>query len=259
MSMAFYVPDRDRFRSTDWTRGPWDARYQHAGPPAGLIGRAIEHLDGGEDFMVARLSVELLRAVPLHPLTVTARIVRPGHRVQLTEATLSDDDGEIAVARAWRIRREETAPEQSAIEPPPFAGPEESPAMEDFDPWGGPSYFSAMEWRVASGGFLTPGPATVWTRMNGELVEGERPSPLVRVLVAADSGNGVSMELPLHTHMFINTELTVHLFGEPDGEWVCLDARTRIGPQGVGLATTALYDSRGRIGAAHQALLVRRR
>lgn len=257
--MAFYVPDGDGFRSTDWTRGPWDARYQHAGPPAALVGRGIENLDPGEDFMVARLSVELVRPVPLHVLRVDARLVRPGRRVQLAEAILSDDDGAIALARAWRIRREGTAVEQSDVEAPPFAGPEACPAMAELDPWSGPSYFSAMESRLAAGDFLTPGPATVWMGMKGELVEGERPSPLVRVLTAADSGNGVSMELPLATHTFINIELTVHLFREPEGDWVCLDARTRIGPQGVGLASTALYDSSGRIGAAHQALLVRRR
>ncbi|MGH7722906.1 MAG: thioesterase family protein [Candidatus Dormibacteria bacterium] len=259
MTTAFYLPDGDRFRSTDWTRGPWDARHQHAGPPAALLGRAVEHLGDGEAFMVARLSVELLRSVPLGVVGVAARIVRPGRRVQLAEATLSDDDGDIALARAWRIRRGDTAAEQSRDEPPPCAGPDHCPPSPDFDPWGGPSYFSALEWRTASGGFLSPGPATVWMRMKGQLVLGERPSPLSRVLVAADSGNGVSMELPLQTHLFINTELSVHLFREPEGDWVCLEARTRIGPEGVGLATSTLYDGRGRIGGAQQALLVGRR
>jgi len=259
MTTAFYVPDGGGLRSTDWTRGPWDARFQHAGPPAALMGRAIERLDDAESFMVARVSVELLRGIPLHVLTVEARILRGGRRVQLAEATLSDDDGQIALARAWRIRREDTAADQSDIEPAPFAGPEESREIADFDPWKGPSYFSAVDWRAASGDFLNPGPATAWMRMKGQLVEGENPSPLTRVLVAADSGNGVSMELPLQTHLFINTELTVHLFREPVGQWVCLDARTRVGSQGVGLAAAALYDTGGRIGAAHQSLLVRRR
>jgi Thioesterase-like superfamily len=259
MTIAFYVPDDGGFRSTDWTRGPWDPEQQHAGPPTALLGRAVEGLEGGAEFTVARLTVEILRSVPLTVLTVTARVVRPGRRVQLAEATLGDDDGAIAVARAWRIRRDGTVAEQSADEPPSFAGPDQCPAIEGFDPWKGPSYFSAVEWRAASGDFFRPGPATVWMRMNGELVEGEPPSPLVRTLVAADSGNGVSMELPIETHLFINTELTVHLFREPEGEWVCLDARTRIGPDSVGLASSVLYDGRSRIGAAHQALLVRRR
>jgi hypothetical protein len=259
VTIAFYVPEGGRFRSSDWTRGPWDPRQQHAGPPTALLGRAIEGLDGSEEFAVARLSVELLRSVPLTVLTVEAQLVRPGRRVQLAEATLSDDDGAIALARAWRIRRDDTPDEESVNEPPAFVGPEDSLPAGGFDPWNGPSYFSAVEWRAAAGDFTRPGPATVWMRLRGELIEGEQPSPLIRVLVAADSGNGVSMELPIQTHLFINTELTVHLFREPDGEWVCLDARTRIGPESVGLASSVLYDRRGRIGAAHQALLVSRR
>jgi hypothetical protein len=259
MSIAFYVPDGDGFASTDHTRGPWDPLYQHAGPPAALLGRAVEHLEDGEDFTVARFTIELLRSVPLHVLTAEARVVRPGRRVQLVEATLSDEDGVIALARAWRIRRGDTTAEQSLLEPAAFAPAEDVAAADDFDPWGGPSYFSAVEWRVAAGGFMRPGPATVWMRMSGALVEGEEPSPLTRVLVAADSGNGISMELSLQTHVFINTELTVHLFREPVGEWICLDARTRIGPAGAGLATSSLYDSVGRFGIANQALLVRSR
>jgi hypothetical protein len=258
MSRAFYVDDDGRFESTEWTRGPWDPRFQHAGPPAALLGRAIERLDGGEDYAVARFTVELLRSIPVGPLTVDSSIVRPGKRVQLAEAMLSDADGTIALARAWRIQREATA-EATAAEPPPFPGPEHSSPGPVFDPWNGPSYFAAMEWRHAAGTFMTPGPATTWMRMHDQLVDGEQPSPLTRVLVAADSGNGISLELPLDTHVFINTELTVHLTCEPSGEWVCLDARTRIGSDGVGLATSVLYDSARRIGIGNQALLIRRR
>ena len=62
------------------------------------------------------------------------------------------------------------------------------------------------------------------------------------MLVAADSGNGVSAALDYHEYVFINTDLTVQLVREPAGEWVCLDAVTRIGPEGVGLAESALSD-----------------
>jgi acyl-Coa thioesterase superfamily protein len=79
------------------------------------------------------------------------------------------------------------------------------------------------------------------------------------VLAAADSGNGVSATLDYHDHVFINTDLTVQLVREPAGEWVCLDAITRVGPDGVGLAESVLSDERGRLGSATQTLLVRRR
>ena len=95
--------------------------------------------------------------------------------------------------------------------------------------------------------------------MRQPLVEGEEPTPLQRVLVAADSGNGVSAALDPRGFVFVNTDLTVHLQRMPRGEWVCLDARTFAEPNGVGVTDTALYDERGRIGRAAQTLLVRAR
>jgi hypothetical protein len=88
------------------------------------------------------------------------------------------------------------------------------------------------------------------------LVEGEEPSPLQRVLVVADSGNGVSRELNGLKWWFINPELTVHLHREAVGEWVCLDAATQVADGGTGLATSVLSDAVGPVGVGAQSLLV---
>jgi hypothetical protein len=92
--------------------------------------------------------------------------------------------------------------------------------------------------------------------MRHPLIAGEPPSPLQRVLIAADSGNGVSATLDWRRYLFINVDLTVQLHTLPVGEWVCLDAITIPQPTGMGLADTALYDERGPIGRATQTLLV---
>jgi hypothetical protein len=259
VSDAFYVPDGDRFVPTGLTRGPWSADAQHAGPPAALVGRAIEGLDPPGDWRVARLTFEILRPIPLRPLKIEARVVRPGRRVQFAEASLSDGDTEFARAGAWRILSSGEAIPAANLEPHPFADPLDSPTPPMFDPGWGESYFSAMEWRYAKGAFFEPGPAAAWMRMRCPLVEGEEISPLSRVLAAADSGNGISSELPIGDYLFINTELTVHLVRMPEGEWVCLDAVTRIDPSGIGLSQSVLWDTRGRIGAGSQTLLVARR
>ena len=253
MTDAFYEPAGDgRYISTRWTTGPWDPGSQHAGPPSALTARSIELLEPG--WRVARFTFEILRAVPVAPLTLEARVARPGRRVQFCEATMRTDDGtEIARAEAWRIRGDATEP--TAAEPPPFAGPEESPELETLGVTE-PHYMTAMEWRFAKGSFVEPGPATVWMRMRLPLVPGEEPTGVQRVLCAADSGNGVSREVDFATHLFINTELSVHLFADPEGEWVALDARTRMGPDGLGLATTEIYDEQRRVGAGNQALLI---
>jgi hypothetical protein len=95
--------------------------------------------------------------------------------------------------------------------------------------------------------------------MRTPLVAGEEPSPLQRVMVAADSGNGVSATLDWSRFLFINVDLTVHLHRMPATDWVCLDAVTIPEPNGLGLSDTALYDERGSIGRALQTLLVRER
>jgi len=198
--------------------------------------------------------------VPLAPLSVAQRVVRAGRAVELVEAQLSEATGErreIASATAWRLRRQEDVPEVALDQPPP--GPEQGSAKPFFATGQDVGYHTAMDYAFVAGGFLESGPAVVWMRMRQPLVDDEPPSPLARVLVAADSGNGVSAALDYHDFLFINTDLTVQLVREPAGEWVCLDAVTRIGAEGVGLAESVLSDERGRIGRATQTLLVRPR
>jgi hypothetical protein len=119
-------------------------------------------------------------------------------------------------------------------------------------------YHTAMDVRFVAGSFLELGPATVWMRMRHPLVPGEAPSPLCRVLVAADSGNGVSAALDYRRWRFINPDLTVHLLRPPAGDWVALEAATTAAA-GIGLADTALHDERGPIGRSAQALVIDRR
>jgi hypothetical protein len=258
---AFYERDGDRYLATELTRGPWEPGAQHAGPPAALLGRELERLPEAGDFQIGRVTCEILRSVPIGPVAVSARVVRPGRRVQLLEAELRDEGGEpLMRASAWRIR---TAP----VEIPPAALPEEKapPGPErgaevEFFPTGQElGYHSAMEVRFLEGGFLEPGPATVWLRMRQPLVAGEEPSPLQRTLVTADVGNGVSASLDYRRYLFINVDLTVHLERMPAGEWICVDAVTLPQPNGVGTAESVLADQRGRIGRALQTLLVAQR
>jgi hypothetical protein len=258
---AFYEPDGDRYLATELTRGPWDPGAQHAGPPAALLGREIERLPDAEEFQVGRVTCEILRSVPIAPLYVSARVVRPGRRVQLVEAELKDEANETLVrASAWRIRTApvEIPPEAIAAAGPP-PGPEQGAEVEFFPTGQELGYHTAMECRFIEGGFVEPGPAIVWLRMRQPLVSGEAPSPLQRVLVTADVGNGVSASLDYRRYLFINVDLTVHLERMPAGEWVCVDAVTLPQPNGLGTAESVLSDERGRIGRALQTLLISER
>jgi len=255
MTAAFYGAHDGRFMPSELTRGPWDPDAQHAGPPAALLGRAIERCEPREGMLVGRITLEILRPVPLAPLEVSARVARPGRSVEFLEAALSGPGGEVMRAAAWRVQASEV--ELEAVEANAPDGPSAG-EVRDFFPTGEQvGYHTAMESRFVRGAFLEPGPATVWMRARVPLVEGKELSPLERVLIAADSGNGVSAALDYRTYMFINTDLSVHLLRMPAGEWVCLDASTYVA--GIGLTDTVLWDERGRIGRAAQTLLVRGR
>ena len=253
MAGAFYDRSGDSLVPSELTRGPWDPDAQHAGPPSGLLARAVERCEPREGMRIGRITVEILGPVPLAPLTVEASVVRRGRSVELLAASLHGPDGEVMRASAWRVAVGDQ--HLTAEAPPP--GPDEGRERDFFPTGEDQGYHTAMDYRFVRGGFLERGPAFVWMRQRGPLVEGEQPSPLERLMVVADVGNGVSAVLDWREYLFINTELTVHLLRPPEGAWVGVDAVTHV--DGVGLAESVLWDERGRVGRGAQTLLVRRR
>ena len=257
MDDAFYLFDGDnRFVPTEWTIGPWRLDSQHAGPPAALLGRALERVVGRDDMQLARATFEILRPIPIAPLRVGAEVIRPGKSVVLASATLSADDGEVMRAQGWLIRRgDDLGLPHVVAEGPPAQGPGAGKRV-DLLPTGRVSYLTAMEWRFIKGMFLERGPATAWARMRLPLIDEEEITPLSRALVLADSSNGISSALDFDNWIFINCDLTIYLHRLPVDEWVCLDAATTIEPSGIGLAASVLSDEEGVIGRGLQALFV---
>jgi hypothetical protein len=255
---SLYLPDGDRFVSTELTRGPWSPLHQHGGPPSALMARELERRlagdAGGAPFHPARMTVELLRPVPIAPLEIAVETLRPGRKVRELAATCTAGGEVVARARVLFIRRAEVdarvghgggAPRSVADSPPYRFTFFTAPA----------GYHTAMELRRAEGAWGT-GAMTAWMRLVVPVVPGEAPSPLQRVVVAADSGNGISAALDPSRFTFLNPDLTVYLHRVPAGEWVCLAATTTVSPGGVGLAECALSDEEGPIGRSLQSLLV---
>jgi hypothetical protein len=115
-----------------------------------------------------------------------------------------------------------------------------------------------MDIRVARGVFFK-GPCAIWFRLRHPLLENEEPSVYQRVAVAADSGNGISAILDFSRYSFVNLDLTINSLRKPVAEWICLDARSSLGPNGCGVAESVLYDVEGLIGRATQTLAIRAR
>jgi hypothetical protein len=256
---AFFEPaGGGAFVATPATAGPWSPDAQHGGPPSALAARALEGHEPDNRQRLGRVSVDILRPVPVTKLTVRTRTIRPGRRVALLETVIEADDQEVLHARGWRIARPGGAvpviPGHPAPPPvPDLAGPQLPPRLPSAHTAG---YLAAIEWRFLDGGFDEPAPGRAWTRPRIPLVAGEDASPMCRALLVADSGSGVGAVLDPAHFLFINVDLTVVLPRDPVGEWLLLEAVTTTNTQGTGLAETALSDTSGRCGTAIQTLLV---
>ncbi len=269
-------PAANRFLPTPLTAGPWSAAAQHGGPPSALLARAVERHRTTEDedpaaLMLSRITVELMRPIPLTPLVLEVTTLRPGWKVQLIGVSMWADGGpgsgtEVARATALRLRRapvelpasvaEATASVDTTVRsiPGPDSGRRPPRRMATGAELG--FHADAVELRFVQGMIDAPGPGTAWGRLLQPLVDDEPVSPAQRMVAMADFGNAVGSILPMESHTYINADLTVNLHREPRGEWVGLDSVVRAEGQGTGLASSLLFDHDGPVGRATQSLLI---
>jgi hypothetical protein len=255
---ALFEREGDRYVPTQLTRGPWDPRAMHGGAPSALFAHVCETFDPGPADFVARLTVELMRPVPLVPMTLRVRTIRPGRKVQWIEAAMLDtDEREVAHATVLRLRRAEVDTTGSvgieADTPPPV---DAGGAPPPFFGSGDIGFWSANDVRIVRGNWTEPGPGIAWLRLRCPVVAGEELSPCSRVAAAADFGSGVGNPLRFTDASGINADVTISLHRHPVSEWICLESGAWVGSHGVGLASTRLHDERGPIGQAAQTLLV---
>ena len=259
---AFFLPRTgvDTAGHTRWTAtahatGPWDSIHMHAGPPTALLGRCILATPGlPRPGRLGRLAVEILGPVPVGDVDIVTRVVRPGRRIALVEADLRDSNGSVLMAaRGWVLRRRYSAPDlpRTPRTPPPPSG-STAPRPPGF----GPGYLDAIRWESVEGSFASPGPATVWARPRVDLVAGVPITPLESLLSVADSGNGISAVADPREVLFVNTDLTVHLWRDPVSVRVSMAAVTEIGPTGSGVAHARLGDEEGDVGRSAQMLFI---
>jgi Thioesterase-like superfamily len=253
--------DDERFTPTEHARGPWDPQALHGGAPAALIAAAFERMEPGSQLPIARLTFEFLRPIPFAPLTLSTRMVRAGKRVQELAAELMAGDQPICRASALRVQAV-PADLPSRISPPQEALPEPAlgkPVDFALNPEAGTSFASTgMEMRWFSDPSAL-GPGRVWMRLRHPILPHEPLTSLTRLVATADFGNGVSAALPFDEYLFINADLTIHLWRAPRGEWIGLDAHTLLHGGGTGTAESVLHDTSGPVGRAFQTLVVQPR
>lgn len=219
------------------------------------MARAVERAAPG--LLLARMTVDLLRPVPIAALTVRTEIMRAGRKVQRVRAFLLAADDVVAHAMALLIRTQPVAvPHARAavtLPPPDSVPPFQFPFFHD-----AVGYHQAMETRMDAAAFGT-GDVTAWMRRRLPLLEDESPSAMQRILIAADSASGVSAMLDPARFSFVNSDLTVAVHRPLEGEWIGMRAVTTPQAHGVGLTDTQLFDTRGPLGRVVQSLVIEER
>jgi hypothetical protein len=256
---AIFRRDGDALVPSLFAEGPWNPEHLHGGPICGAIARAIEACPSPAPMRVARMTVEMTRALPMAPFAVHAEVTRAGRRIQQIDARISAAGRTLVRATALRVRvataegafavaSGESVPERT---PGPPRDPE---VMRVFAP-GFVRALDFMRSRVA-----TPGEAGVtWARMRVPLVDGEEVTPFVRLATMSDFASGAGNPLDFTRFTSINPDLTLSVLRLPRGEWIGLRARSAIEADGIGQSVATLFDDEGAVARALVSLLVERR
>ena len=256
---AVYEVFGDRVETSASAGGPWDASLQHGAAPAALVAWVAERMDTVAPMRVARLSLDLLRPVPVAPLEIRGEVVRQGRKIHVASISLLAHGVEVVRATVLKVRVSDLSMPPGLCEvtldvPRPDLSHEVSGEQRITS-----AFLEGVSARLATGTERRAGPAALWFRANQPIIEGEQVSPLMRAAIAADFCNGVSSALNARQWTFINGDVTLSLARIPIGEWILVNAETWVGPDGAGVAHARLGDETGYFGRAAQSLIIERR
>jgi hypothetical protein len=256
---AIFRRDGDVLVPSLFAEGPWNRQHLHGGPICGVLARAIEACASPVPMRVARMTVEMTRALPMAPFSVHAEVTRAGRRIQQIDARIAVSGQTLVRATALRVRAAATdrAIAVPCDEPVPerVPGPPRDPeVMRVF----APGFILALDFLRSK--IATPGePGVTWARMRVPLVEGEDVTPFVRLATMSDFASGAGNPLDFTRFTSINPDLTLSVLRLPRGEWIGLRARSAIEADGIGQSVATLFDDEGAVARALVSLLVERR
>ena len=249
---AYFIPDGDALVPTALATGPWGQTIS-GNYLGGVLGYVVERDAGNPELQPARLTVDLLRPVPLEPLRVRTTVRREGRRLKLVDADVLQSDVVVARASALFLRRGEQPP--GDVWSAPIAMPEapseaiDASATEPMMVWA----YGAEPANSGRSFDLSPwqydGPKFVWLRDVKPLVDGIPMTPFTRAAMAGDVASSLT-HFGTEGLQYINADYTVSLSRLPEGSDIGLAALTYSGHDGVATGTAALFDRRGRIGSA---------
>jgi hypothetical protein len=256
-NQAFFTHDRvhDAYLPTPASNGPWDPKSLHGRVIVGLLAFVIEQRHGGDDFVPARLTVDMFRLPGFAPIEIKSRIIRDGLRIRVVEAEFFS--GGVSMARASCQLLRKTQNSEGLVWSTPNW---DVPALSEIPVPTDPRLGMHGKWttRPIVGAMGTVGPRRLWMSEVRDLVEGAALTPFVRVAVAADFASPFA-NAGDHGLGYINSDVTLYLHRLPVTQWIGFEVVNHRATDGVAIGECYLYDEQGPIGTSTVAALAQRK
>lgn len=260
---ALFRREGDRFVPSALTQGPWDPDALHGGAVAALAAHGIESLPAPAPMRLCRLSVDLLRAVPMAPLEVETEVLRTGKRLQLSELRIAHQGKPVVRAAGLSIRTERVPglAEHEVDGPPARTTPDAlSPLALDGDlDRKLPGYLRALDFRSEGLRMRGAWSAAIWCRLRVPVVDGAPLTPMVRLAATADFASGLGNPIDLEHYVAINPDLTIQIERPPTSDWIGVEAETHVRADGMGNSQGSVFDLAGRVARVEASLFIDRR
>src|SRR5665213_1328890 len=237
-NQPFFTHDgvNDAYLPTPASNGPWDPKSLHGRVVIGLLAFVIEQRHGADDFVPARLTVDMFRLPGFAPIEVKSRIIRDGLRIRVVEAEFFS--GGVSMARAsCELLRKTQNPEGQIWSPPNWDAPAPSEIPAPADPRLGMN--GKWTTRPIVGAMGSLGPRRLWMSEVRDLVEGTPLTPFVRVAVAADFASPFA-NAGDHGLGYINSDVTLYLHRLPEQEWIGFEVVNHHATDGVPIGTSTV-------------------
>lgn len=261
---ALFIKEGDQYIPTELAGSPWSAKSLHGGATAALLADALESYCENDNLQFTRVTFDLFRAAPKAAMTVKLKTIREGKRIKLVSATLLDGEREISHALGTLMQPQEievpeyARPKQTRLDYPDIPVPcFDEQRFKDRKRGGhNPGYHTtvAMHNVVAN----RQGKGVGWLGLPVPVVKGKVSSAFVKVCSYADLGNGYGYTLLKDGMGSLNTDITLYLQRYPKSEWVCLDANSYFGENGIGLNSSLLFDENGQFGHVCETLMAQK-
>lgn len=260
---ALFVADGDAFVATGFSQSGWDPGDANGGAVLALVGHCLEDVPTLVPMSLSRLTVDLVRPVPLgRPLRVERSVPREGKKIQVVELRVTCGGTEHVRATALRLRHRDVRadgaplPESTTQERPAdlLTDPEMSPTLSDV-PADRHGFLRSVDLRRAprrdGSGF------GYWVRLEIPVVADEAVRPSALLAFGLDFANLVGVEFDRGAVTLINPDVSAHVLRQPTVGWVGVVGDTRFDhTTGRGVSTATLSDSAGVYAIASTSQLV---